>query len=639
MGFQVIQIVAGLTTYSGISMTAELRASLAMVGVDCSTLNRIRWPMGAANHAHGEVLIDETTLRAILADNSNTLPGTCSVKLGEKDSEITLVGMKMLNPRPLTVAGTGGYPGVATSGQVRLYALPVVDGRYWRNDRAIKSYNVAGPAGSGIYNSTSKDPASGTLYTYDEILTDLYSDAGFTVTVTDAYDGTSRPYDVASSAHMAARIIDNLLAETGRVFVAKIDGTYAVQFVNNTNVVAVLTSVSGRIISGTASWAVTAGSGWLDQTFPSIKWQTNIIPPTVVVQFPYYLPAETTATKVRQNRTMYEVTAAYTASSASLNSNASNSPQYLSDPTPARGLLTVSNTAELATRSSDLAKSFYRRFLTGEMRNVVLSGIVSPTLGGACTVVEWVLDENGAYTIINAHADNPLLGMVTGAPSVMASGDALATANTSGTVVVRTQQRLCLGTVTAVTGASPDVPSNIAYTGTIDGQFAPNVFSAKTPIQRLIGPGYPGKIVAGTVGSKVVLNITDNPAGQNPTVDLLIALGESLATESCGSSPSPPRDTDFDIWNIVTDRTGFTAMDRESFPVGNREYVYGQPVPVQWQRDAEQQCDRTGVTILYRVIDSPVLQTMVNMAIDRGGLTACNRIGQLQCGRLAGEEP
>lgn len=531
-GQQRLVMTRGGHTYPAMIVTAELAVELAAAGADPWSLNRIRWPIGMAAHAFGELLITETTLRAITADNGNVVPSSVTVTMGTVGDEIDLEGMIPLNPRPIIVSGTGSVAS-GGSGQTRLYALPLVDARYFLNDYSQNSYNVPGPAGAGILLSTTQDGVDA-LWSYDQIVAQLAVDCGVTVTIDDAFGTTSYPYGYSVQGMRAALVMDQILAETGRVLVPAIDGSFTVQWVNALTVTDVLAAWDDRIIGGTASWLVGSPSGWSAACIPIAGWCRNIVPPSVKVSNPQPLAIPISGPTIEGGRNVYITTATYTASSAGVAYNSSNSPMIIQDSMPAYGTGTPpSNSTALLAKANDLATSYYRRFVAGEMIDVVIRGIVSPELGGSCQSVEWVIDGvHGSRTILNAACDNPILGFTNENPPVWSAGEAICYGTPGGPVVVHPQQRIVMGTITESDSPTPPaLPASITYDGTIDGEFSFNTFTGLTPQSRPLGSTV--KLYPAAADSKCLLQITDTSSGGAPTVIMLIAYGETACAGGC----------------------------------------------------------------------------------------------------------
>ena len=272
-------------SYPAQMVDEALASVLAASGCDPWALNRVSWPVGMSRHAHGEILVTETTIRAMLSDNAGAVPGSVDLWIGPASAPVVLVGMIPLNPRPIIVAGTGSHLNGA-SAESRLYALPVVDQRYFANEYSQNSFNVPGPAGCGIFHSTSQNGVSA-LWSYDQIVAQLALEMGITVTITDPAGTTSYPYGYSVQGMSAAQVMDQILAETGRVLVRTTAGAYSVEFVDRRTVSDVLSPFSGSIISGSASWFVGTPVGWLSETMPVAAWRQNIIPRAVRVSSPF----------------------------------------------------------------------------------------------------------------------------------------------------------------------------------------------------------------------------------------------------------------------------------------------------------------------------------------------------------------
>lgn len=470
-GQQILRIVVDETNVPCTVVDAALERDLWDAGYTPHEFNRIRWPIGAANHATGRLLVTSTSLAAIVSAGFPSAE-TVSIQLGDSGSPITLTGMQLLPPEPIFVAGDG----------VKLFALPVVCRRYQRlnrtadanynlvdhSDRAYQPDSIGGSAGYG-----------GGLYSYDQVITALATDASLPLTITDA-EGYHAPADVRAYGTSAARWIDSLLGESGRVYALSISGTGAVERIDKRNVFGVLTSLKQHVMHGGATYALSGiATGWQTGATPVAAWMAQDVPVAVRIVNPAIRPASNywandPWASVRQ--------ATYNASTAGLTTG-NQALRDVADYWP------VYDASELTAGELDrvewAALQFYRRFKAGAMM-VELRGIHSPTLGGSCQVVEWVCDAvRGFRTRLHAATDWKGFG---GAPidRSISGGDLIQVRRRGdGSVDIKStgEGRVVRGEITGVTStgssSTQGKSDQLTYTAeSLDGRYATDGFVA-----------------------------------------------------------------------------------------------------------------------------------------------------------------
>lgn len=498
-GQQILRIVVDETNVPCTLVDADLERDLWAAGYAPQDFNHIRWPIGASNHATGRLLVTSTAMAAIVSAGFPSVE-TVSIQLGDSGSPITLAGMQLLPPEPIFVAGTG----------VKLFAIPVVCRRYQRLTRtADANYNLVDHSDRAYQ----PDTLGGTgglgngIYSYDEVITALATDASLPLTITDA-ETYHAPADVRAYGTSAAKWIDAILAESGRVYVLSISGTGTVELIDKRNVFGVLTSLKQHVMHGGANFALSGvATGWQTGATPVAAWMSQDVPAAVRIVNPAIRPSS----NYWANDPWTAVTqATYNASTASLTSGN----QALRDVADYWPVYDASEmTAVELERVEWAALQFYRRFKAGAMA-VELKGIRSPTLGGSCQAVEWICDgARGFRTRLYAATDWKGYGGATIDRTVVGGDLIQIRRRGDGSIDIKStgEGRNPRGTITGVnsTGSSGTLgtSSQLTYTAeSLDGRYSTDGFVA--PLYRPYNDAV--ILIAATLASPCELRIEDD---------------------------------------------------------------------------------------------------------------------------------
>jgi hypothetical protein len=272
-----------------------------------------------------------------------------------------------------------------------LYAVPITCSRWNVRERyATKSWNRVAFGETHI--------TGGDAQNEDVILLDLFQDAALPVSFADSDEGW-QPFEVHAKGDPATVWIDDLLAETGRIYVYGIDGSGVVQHIDNVNSFATLLAFSEYVQSGGVGYLSTFISDHTADVSPGLGWIRREVPFDVRV-----------VRHGQQDETAEPTifTPNYSAASIGL-SQAIGDPATLHDNYPFIDPDDPVTSGTLDARAEELALAFYRRYRSGSLR-AVLAGFHNPTLGGGCQRVTWRLENGIPFTDIEADLDNPLFG-------------------------------------------------------------------------------------------------------------------------------------------------------------------------------------------------------------------------------------
>lgn len=547
---QVLRIKIASTSVGCVLVTPELAERMRRMGLDPYAFNRVRWPVGASNHASGDLLISSSGLASLV---SAGFPGaaSASIELGDLHSPITLTGMQLLPPRPLLVDGIGAVD--------RIYAIPVTCRRYQKRSlSASQNYNLLGRNRSTLQPLTISGGTD--AFNYDQVGSALASAAGLTWTVTSAVTGRY-PVDVRCNGLPAAQWIDALLAESGRVYVLKIDGSVSVEFVDVRSVFDVLSPLSPKIIHGGVRYARgSAPTTFLGDSSPVATWSAQEVPATVRVVF----PSVRRSVHAYNDPWVHKRTAAYTASDAGLVAG-NETVREIHDNWPVLNPDSIS--APEIARAEAIAQDFYRRYRAGALE-VLVAGIVSPLLGGACQEVEWICDGMGFMTVLRSRFDWPGYGFEPASPGVLGGDATLITRRASGFVQVvhMGEARLVRGKITArATAVEAQASDHLYKADSLDGVWSITSFQA--PLCR---PYNGTPIVSPPAINSECLIWIDDVSSSTPTPKLW-QCQEKLVFEECDAESfvygdgGPDNSSGFMVdrfGRVVVNRFGNVVVDR-----------------------------------------------------------------------------
>lgn len=366
-----------------VSPDADMIASLRSLGHEPSDYNLLHWPIGAAHWASGTLLIAGDDALELQSKIGN-LVGTLTLE--SEAGVVEIKELRVLAPEPVLIfgRGAGGLPNLYTVG-IRCLRWAV------RSNIAGTNYNTDGGEESA-----------------DLILPDLAEAAGLPLEIEDQ-DGGHVPYAVMSRGMTAAPWIDEVLAESGRVYVYDTEGNGRAERVDRRNVLAVLLPLNDWIVSGGIRYNSAPIPGHIRDVTLGLQWLAHEVPETVAVRFHFDDVTEE---------------AVYNAMTAGLHLSdddgdipvAFGAQKILHDNWAGDG-----DTARAARREF-LAEAYYRRFLAGGMK-VRLFGWHSPPMGGSCQSVTWRLWNGEPYTDLVADYNADILGFGRTDLSVTVQGD------------------------------------------------------------------------------------------------------------------------------------------------------------------------------------------------------------------------
>lgn len=635
---QVAYLEIGSDQYPIRIIGSDLWDALTRSGYNPAEYNRITWPTGASRPSSGMLLFDSGTMQRILGAGSGTDIPTCSLVMGTEGSTITLASMSLGSPRPIFVRAQGyriaapdeyaSHPDHPVG--LSLYAVPITDKRKYWSKANTEDYNIRA-AGAMVKYLTDTTIDASTQYGYDQVIADLASNLGETITITGAWAGSSKPVNVVGEGVPIARLIDEMCAETGRILGLSLSGSAAINYIDSTKVTSVISSNISRLISGCAYYAPVGASlsGHLREVTPLTIWSVNDIPNTTRVTFPGFSAASI-------ERSDDYSTSGITATTAGLTGKTGYQ-YWIQHHAPAiRGSTgAIINNAELDARATDLTTAYFRRFKAGGM-DAIFEGIIDHTASQSAQTAEWVLDGIGGFhTRIYQDLNDPIYGLIHRMPDTMirATGAIRASPAACGGVILQTEQQTEHVQVGRVTARS--ATSGTAITYTIDADTGAkwtmgSAGNAKTPLFRPVGSTV--KINAAAVGSAATFRVKRYTDSTTPEIELL-SVAEQIATAEC-AGPTPSVVDIYWITSIVSDRLGDVVSDRTGTLTQDITGFYTGLTPdlVITDRYGNPPSDRLGRCIFSKTLGEAQIPALDAIITDRYGNVVTDRTGEVTVG-------
>lgn len=637
---QVAYVQIGSDKYPIRIIGSELWEALTRSGYNPADYNRITWPTGANRYASGLILLDSGQMQRILGAGSGTDIPTCSIVMGDEGSTITLASMSLGAPKPLFVRAQGYRIAAADEYAshpdnpvgLSLYAVPVHDKRYYWSKANTRDYNVRA-AGAMCKFLTDTTIDASTQYSYDQVIADLATNLGETITISGAWAGTSKPVNVIGEGVQIASLIDEMCAETGRVLGLSLSGSAAINYIDAAKVTALIVANSSKLVSGCAYYApVSAGlTGHLREITPLTIWSVNEIPNTTKVSFPGFSAA------CIERSDDYNVSG-ITATTAGLTGKSGNQ-HWIQHHAPAlRGSSgAIINNTELDARATDLTTAYYRRFKAGGM-DAIFAGIIDHTASQSAQTAEWILDGIGGFhTRVYQELNDPIYGLVPRMPDSMirSSGAIRVMPAACGGVILQSEQQtehVQIGRVTARSAAT-----GAAITYTIDADSGAQwtmgtAGNAKTPAFRSFPSNV--KLTAAAVSSPALFRVKKYTDSTTPEIELLM-VGEPVITAEC-AGPTPSEVNILWLTSVISDRLGDVTSDRDGNLAQDRTGVETGLTPnfVVTDRLGNAVSDRLGNIFFARSLATAQAPATEAVATDRYGNVVTDRTGEVTLGRI-----
>jgi len=638
---QVAYIKIGTDHYPIRIIGAELWDALTRSGYNPADYNRITWPTGAARSSSGLILLDSGQMQRILDVDSGSDVPECSIVMGAEGSEITLSSMSLGSPRPIFIRAQGYR--IAASDEyashpdnpvgLSLYAVPVHDKRYYWSKGNPDDYNVTASGAKCKYLTDTTVDAT-TQYTYDQVISDLATNLGETITISGSWAGTSKPINVIGEGVQIASLIDEMCAETGRVLRMSLAGAASINYIDANKVTALITANLSRLMTGCAFYApVSAGlTGHLREVTPITIWSVNDIPNTTKVSFPGFSAASI------ERSDDYNVSG-ISATTAGLTGKTGNQ-HWIQHHAPAlRGSSgAIINNTELDARATDLTTAYFRRFKAGGM-DAIFEGIIDHTASQSAQTAEWVLDGIGGFhTRIYQELNDPIYGLVPRMPDAMirSSGAIRVMPAACGGVILQSEQQTEHVQIGKITARSATTGAAITYTVEADDGAKWTMGSAgnaKTPLFRQFPSTV--KMTAAAVSSAAMFRVKKYTDATTPEIELL-AVGETVLTAECESPP--PSEVNI-IWltSIVSDRIGDVVSDRDGNLTQDRTGFETGLTPnwIVTDRNGNPPTDRLGNVFFRRSLATAQAPATVSVATDRSYTVITDRRGEVVLGRIS----
>lgn len=637
---QLAYIQIGSEKYPIRLIGAELWEALTRSGYNPNDYNRITWPTGAERYGHGLLLLDSGQMQRILGAGSGTDIPTCSIVMGDEGGTITLASMSMGAPKPIFVRAQGYRIAAADEYAshpdnpvgLSLYAVPVYDKRYYWSKGNTRDYNLTASGAKCKYLTDTTVDAS-TQYTYDQVIADLATNLGETITISGAWAGSSKPINVIGEGVQIASLIDEMCAETGRVLGLSLSGLASINYIDAAKVTALIVAKSDRLVSGCAFYApVSAGlTGHLREITPLTIWSVNEIPNTTRVTFPGFSAASV------ERSDDYSV-AGITATTAGLTGKSGNQ-HWIQHHAPAlRGSSgAIINNTELDARATDLTTAYFRRFKAGGM-DAIFAGIIDHTASQSAQTAEWILDGIGGFhTRVYQELNDPIYGLVPRMPDSMirASGAIRAMPASGGGVILQSEEQTTHVQIGKITARSATTGTAITYTvATDDGAkwVMGTAGNAKTPLFRPVSSSV--KMTAAAVGSAAMFRVKRYTDSTTPEIELL-AVGEQILTAEC-TGPTPSEVNILWLTSVISDRLGDVTSDRDGNLAQDRTGTETGLTPnfVVTDRLGNAVSDRLGNIFFARSLATAQAPATEAVATDRYGNVITDRTGEVTLGRI-----
>lgn len=510
--FQSLKIKQGTSEIGCVALTPQLRDKLRSYGFDDARFNRFSHQIGASRFGSGEVLVTDAAL------SSMTAGGDVSLLIGDTNSPLEIGGLEALCANPLLVSNRGS----------QLFSMTLVDERYRSDVVCEKSYNMTRPSDRTMFAADTATDAS-TPMTTDEIVSELVTLLGWTVTVPDLTSETDAPLDVACEGRRAVETLDDLLGRLGYVLVPKIGGDFEIVAINNTTAADVVEAHAASVMGGSAVWGSSVDA-FVSQTLPSVAWQTSQQPGGVDVLF-----ARANATV--ENVEISKITGlSGTGGVSRLRSDGWAILDRASTPA-------LTNQSEIDSRAT-LASDAYRQRYTSGALDVQLRGAVSVTPSAAAAEIEWRHTEAGTITRVRSRLHDPIRGwsLRGGVSSGLGAG---AWPGPFGEVVIGSAWASIPAIVTARSASEPTAIESVTYSieplagGIPEQTGVGQVASPAAGDFHLVRPGWPESdlmVTPAEVGTPCV--IRPYPVGEGATYGTAYAvmqLAEVADSEECGS--------------------------------------------------------------------------------------------------------
>ncbi len=419
--FVEVFLTAGGTVISTRSITDEVAGILRGNGFRPESFEVLAWPTGATRHARIRLLlakVDYDLLQTALPDWMAPVSLTMAT--------VTFSRMWVLDQA--VVAWT------EATGPV--YALDVVDGRWWWSDKeidAVPGFNVTTDDREQHYESSLD---AGEPWTYETALAELFSylspfatGAVYSPVAAQRLMSSLGLRDLMVERLPVPNIIDRLLVLCGHVLIANIDGTYGVRAIEQGDADLDTLLEAGTTETGlTKDFLITAGPAAVASTSPtdanfkkvleSPEWIARHNPERVAVVFPTALKGgtgysfdqgESGSGKGYVMGRWHRV--ASTAGQPSGLNNTETATVF--DPEWAifdSGAL--QNTADLNERAADVARAYFGRLSSGAGR-FRFTKIVDMIYGGA-SLIHWSVvrygTERGVFTDVWGEIHDPIYG-------------------------------------------------------------------------------------------------------------------------------------------------------------------------------------------------------------------------------------